>query len=169
LGRGLGWVTHRGPFQTLLFCDSVSLRGYAQLCIPVALHFKTASCRGSVTLKPSHAYGKRPKADNSRGFVHQSCHPDHQDGSLAWCRFTSINKLLTIPMHPIHHQLGSSACPHTTTAQDPREMPSLRGEVLAAAGVWWSLLGAGHAGSQQKSQETPGIMEESRCCFANIP
>jgi len=25
LGRGLGWVTHRGPFQPLLFCDSVIL------------------------------------------------------------------------------------------------------------------------------------------------
>ena len=23
MGRGLGWVTHRGPFQPLLFCDSV--------------------------------------------------------------------------------------------------------------------------------------------------
>ena len=25
MGRGLGWVTHRGPFQPLLFCDSVIL------------------------------------------------------------------------------------------------------------------------------------------------
>ena len=24
-GRGLDWVTHRGPFQPLLFCDSVNL------------------------------------------------------------------------------------------------------------------------------------------------
>ena len=25
MGRGLDWVTHRGPFQPLLFCDSVIL------------------------------------------------------------------------------------------------------------------------------------------------
>lgn len=42
---------------------------------------------------------------------------------------------------------------------------------VCSRGEMWSLLGAGCAGTQQESQEiqTLGIMEQSVCCFANIP
>ena len=80
-------------------------------------------------------------------------------------------KALCTPCTPSIISLGPLPTRTTPRLEDPKEMPSLHREVLGATEVWWSLLGAEHAESQQKSQEiqTLGIMEESVCCFANLP
>ena len=38
-GRGLDWVTHRGPFQPLPFCDSVLIKSVYSFCVQPSLPF----------------------------------------------------------------------------------------------------------------------------------
>lgn len=59
---------------------------------------------------------------------------------------------------------GLLMAPHRTDHQRCHHSVCCRGGM-------WSLLGVGCAGTQHESQEiqTLGIMEQSVCCFANIP